>query len=158
MAKSARFFFWHRRFLSVLKWTMNIKLRTVLHWSYCCNPQTTAMNLGKAHCLALRALTLDLFQEITKGRKSVIQGFIWITKFESQVPPLLQAKMGQQGKQMRVGAREGFARHSVKLVLLANVNRYEVDSSTFFQVVKPSIHLKFCPVSILTFFDAHMHL
>ncbi len=28
--------------------------------------------------------------------------------------------MAQQGEQMRVGAREGFAYHSVKLVLLAN--------------------------------------
>ncbi len=41
-------------------------------------------------------------------------------------------KMAQQGKQMRVGAREGFAYHSVKLVLLANGNRYEVDSNTCF--------------------------
>jgi hypothetical protein len=39
--------------------------------------------------------------------------------------------MAQQGKQMRVGAREGFAYHSLKLVLLANGNRYEVDSNTF---------------------------
>jgi hypothetical protein len=40
--------------------------------------------------------------------------------------------MAQQGKQMRVGACEGFAYHSVKLVLLANGgNRYEVDSNTF---------------------------
>jgi hypothetical protein len=40
--------------------------------------------------------------------------------------------MAQQGKQMRVGAREGFAYHSVKLVLLAIGNRYEVDSNAFF--------------------------
>jgi hypothetical protein len=40
--------------------------------------------------------------------------------------------MAQQGKQMRVGAREGFAYHSVKLVLLANSNNYDVDSSAFF--------------------------
>jgi hypothetical protein len=40
--------------------------------------------------------------------------------------------MAQQGKQMRVGAREDFAYRSVKLVLLANGNRYEVDSNTFF--------------------------
>ncbi len=33
---------------------------------------------------------------------------------------------------MRVGAREGFAHHSVKLVLVANGNRCEVDSNTFF--------------------------
>jgi hypothetical protein len=48
------------------------------------------------------------------------------------VPTLLQAKMAQQGKQMRVGARKGFVYHSVKLVLLANGNKYEVDSNTFF--------------------------
>jgi hypothetical protein len=40
--------------------------------------------------------------------------------------------MAQQGKQMRVGAREGFAYHSLELVLLANVNEYEVDSNAFF--------------------------
>ncbi len=40
--------------------------------------------------------------------------------------------MEQQGKQMRVGAPEGFAYNSVKLVLLANDNRYEVDFSTHF--------------------------
>jgi hypothetical protein len=40
--------------------------------------------------------------------------------------------MAQQGTQMRVGAREGFAYHSIKLALLANGNRYEVDSDTFY--------------------------
>jgi hypothetical protein len=40
--------------------------------------------------------------------------------------------MAQQGKQMRVGAREGFAYHSVKLVELANGNRYEIDSNFLF--------------------------
>jgi hypothetical protein len=40
--------------------------------------------------------------------------------------------MAQQGTQMRFGAREGFAFNSVKLVLLANGNSYEVDSNTFF--------------------------
>ncbi len=40
--------------------------------------------------------------------------------------------MAQQGKQMRViGACKGFAYHSVKLVLLATGNRYEVDANTF---------------------------
>jgi hypothetical protein len=33
---------------------------------------------------------------------------------------------------MRVGAREGFVYHYVKLVLLANGNRYEVYSNTGF--------------------------
>jgi hypothetical protein len=49
--------------------------------------------------------------------------------------------MAQQGKQMRFGICNGFGYHSVKLVLLANSNRFEVDSNTFSQVVKPSIHL-----------------
>ncbi len=40
--------------------------------------------------------------------------------------------MAQQGKQMRVGAREGFAYYLVKLVLQANGIRYEVGSNTFF--------------------------
>ncbi len=42
--------------------------------------------------------------------------------------------MAQQGKQTRVGAREDFAWNSVKLVLLANSNRYEVHSETFFPI------------------------
>jgi hypothetical protein len=46
---------------------------------------------------------------------------------------------------MRVGARKGFSYHSVKLVLMPNGNRYEVDSNTFFKVVKPSN-----PVKIVT--------
>jgi hypothetical protein len=33
---------------------------------------------------------------------------------------------------MRVGAREGFAHHLVKLVLLATGSRHEADSNTFF--------------------------
>jgi hypothetical protein len=37
----------------------------------------------------------------------------------------VQAKI-TKAKEMRVGAREGFADHSVKVVLLANGNRYEV--------------------------------
>ncbi len=44
-------------------------------------PRTTVINLGNAHCLALRAPTLDLWLEITKSRKFVIQVFIWIKKF-----------------------------------------------------------------------------
>ncbi len=59
--------------------------------------------------------------------------------------------MAQQGKQMRVGAREGFAYHSVKLVLLANGNRYEVYSNAAILVVKSSIHSKCCTVPTLTF-------
>jgi hypothetical protein len=66
--------------------------------------------------------------------------------------------MAQQGKQMRVGACEGFAYHSVKLVLLANSNRCEVDSNTVLKVAKPAINLKFCPVTILTFLGTHSHL
>jgi hypothetical protein len=44
--------------------------------------------------------------------------------------------MAQQGKQMRVGAREGFGYHSVKQVSLANGDRDEVDSNNFFLRVK----------------------
>jgi hypothetical protein len=89
------------------------------------------MNLGQTSCLALRALTLDLKLEITKSWKFVIQLFIYFTKFQSQVPTLLQASTAQQGKQMRVGARKGFPYHSAKLVLLANGTRYEVEPNTF---------------------------
>jgi hypothetical protein len=49
--------------------------------------------------------------------------------------------MAQQGKQIKVGARKGFAYHSLKLVLMANDNRYEVDFNTLFSSGK-SLHLK----------------
>jgi hypothetical protein len=39
--------------------------------------------------------------------------------------------MAQQRKQMRVGAREGFAYNSVKLLLLANGNSFEVNPICF---------------------------
>jgi hypothetical protein len=51
------------------------------------------------------------------GRKFVIQGFIRITQFLSEALTLLQAKMAQQAKHVRVGGREGTA---VRLVFLAN--------------------------------------
>jgi hypothetical protein len=40
--------------------------------------------------------------------------------------------MAQQGKQMRVDAREDLASHPVKLGLLTNGKRYEVESIMFF--------------------------
>jgi hypothetical protein len=46
---------------------------------------------------------------------------------------------------MRVGAREGFALYSVKLVLLANGNRYEVDSNMFFLSDEASYPCKILP-------------
>ncbi len=53
---------------------------------------------------------------------------------------------------MGVGAREGFAYHAPKLVLLANGDRrYGVEPNTNFQVVNPSILLEYCPVITLTF-------
>jgi hypothetical protein len=68
--------------------------------------------------------------------------------------------MAQQGKQMRVGAREGFAYHSVKVVLLANDNRYEVDSVTFLLSGKAlhPFNTVYCPAQTLNFFDTHLHL
>jgi hypothetical protein len=55
--------------------------------------------------------------------------------------------MAQQGKQTRVGACEGFAYHLVKLVLLANGYRYEIDSNTISLSSKASYPLKIsaCP-------------
>jgi hypothetical protein len=41
--------------------------------------QTT--DLGQTHYLALRAPTLDLWLEIAKSGKFLLQEFIWITKF-----------------------------------------------------------------------------
>jgi hypothetical protein len=66
--------------------------------------------------------------------------------------------MAQQGKQMRVGACEGFAYHSVKLVLLANGNRYEVDSNTYFLSGKALYPFNICLGPTLTFFDTYSHL
>jgi hypothetical protein len=60
--------------------------------------------------------------------------------------------MAQQGKQIRVGARKGFAYHSMKLVLLANSNRYDVHSNMLFLVVELSIHLKYCSGQTLALF------
>jgi hypothetical protein len=72
------------------------------------------------------------------------------------VPTVLQAKMAQQGKQMIVCARKGFAYHSVKLVLLANGNRYELDSNTFLSSDKAHYPLTSNALSSLTFFDTHL--
>jgi hypothetical protein len=71
----------------------------------------------------------------------------------------MQAKMAQQGKQMRVGAREGFAYDSVKLVLLANGNRYEVDSDKLFHSGKAlyPFRILHCPNSDL-FWGIHSYL
>ncbi len=46
---------------------------------------------------------------------------------------------------MRVGACEGFAHNSVKLVLLANGDRLEVDFSTFFLSGKALYPFKILP-------------
>ncbi len=61
--------------------------------------------------------------------------------------------MAQQDKQMRAGVREGFAYHSVILVLLANSNRYEVDSLLIGKVLYP-FKVLFCSKS--DFFDTHL--
>jgi hypothetical protein len=80
-------------------------------------------------------------------------------KYRTQVPTLLQVKNGTARQQMRVGAREGFAYHSVKLVILPNCYRYDVDSNSFFLlVVTASTNLKYCPVPTLTFIDTHSYL
>jgi hypothetical protein len=69
--------------------------------------------------------------------------------------------MAQQGKQMRGGIREGFAYNSVRMVLLANGNMFEVDYNTFFlsgeefDVIIP-FRIRPCPT--LTFFDTHSYL
>ncbi len=60
---------------------------------------------------------------------------------------------------MSVGAREGLAYHSVKLVLLANVNTYEVDSNRFFfRRGKALYPLKVLPCSNSELFVTHSHL
>jgi hypothetical protein len=66
--------------------------------------------------------------------------------------------MLQQGKQGRVGARKGFQCNSVKVVLVANSNRYEVDSNTFFLSCKALYPLKILPCPNLTFFFTHIRI
>ncbi len=69
--------------------------------------------------------------------------------------------MAQHGKQMRVGDREGFANHSVKLILLLNSNRYKVYSKTLFLSGK-ALHqfniLPFPNYESMTFFYKHSYL
>ncbi len=59
--------------------------------------------------------------------------------------------MAQRGKQRRVGVPKGFPCNSVKLVLLANGNRYEVDSNMFFLSGKAH-----CPNKILPCMDSDL--
>ncbi len=79
-------------------------------WQNSSSAKTTVINLGMAHYLASRAPTLDLWPaDCTKSRTFGLQRFSWIgnkimisNSYTSQ-----QAKMRQQGEQMRVGSREG---------------------------------------------------
>jgi hypothetical protein len=66
--------------------------------------------------------------------------------------------MMQQGKQMRVGARKGLAYNSVKLVLLANGNKCDDDSNTYFES-ETSLHsFNILPCSNSGFFDTNARL
>jgi hypothetical protein len=84
--------------------------------------QTIDMNLGHAHCLTLRAPTLYLWLKFNGSRKFVFQGFIWMTKFESQIPTLLQVRNGTTRRKFLSRCSRRFY-HSVELILLANCNR-----------------------------------
>ncbi len=59
---------------------------------------------------------------------------------------------------MRVGARKGLAYHSVKLVLLANGNRYEVDSNMLFLSGKVLYPFNVLPCPNSDLFDTNSHL
>ncbi len=67
--------------------------------------------------------------------------------------------MAQQGKQMRVGAREGFAYHLVELVILANGNiRYEADSNMFFSKWQNPLSIwSIAPFELWSFLT-HIHI
>jgi SRSO17 transposase len=70
------------------------------------------MNLGQAHYLVLQAPTLDLWPDTTKSSKFVIQVGIQ----NSDLKFLLKWKPNDTTRQqMRTGAREISAYHSVKL-------------------------------------------
>jgi hypothetical protein len=57
---------------------------------------------------------------------------------------------------MRGGAREGFPYRSVKLVLLANGNRYEMDSNTFSQNGKALYPFRIMPYPNCDLFLTHI--
>jgi hypothetical protein len=85
------------------------------------------MNLGLAHCLDLWLNCINY--KLNKNTKFVIKGLIWNTK-KSDLFFVLHCKpnmhKAQRGERIRVGAREGFAYHSVKVTSVANDNRYKV--------------------------------
>jgi hypothetical protein len=60
--------------------------------------------------------------------------------------------MAQQGNHMRFGACEGFAYRSVKLVILANSNRYEVDSNMLFSEWGSPLNILNIALQTKTFF------
>jgi hypothetical protein len=60
--------------------------------------------------------------------------------------------MAQRGEQMRVGAHKGFAQNSLKVILLANDNRYEVDTSKCFSSGKALYSFKVMPSSNFDYF------
>ncbi len=53
---------------------------------------------------------------------------------------------------MRVGAHKGFAQNSLKVILLANDNRYEVDTSKCFSSGKALYSFKVMPSSNFDYF------
>jgi hypothetical protein len=61
------------------------KMKDVYLWA-----QTTFTNRGQAHCFASRTPTLDLWLEVAKSRKLVIEGFVKIPKFYPLSPILGQ--------------------------------------------------------------------
>jgi hypothetical protein len=68
--------------------------------------------------------------------------------------------MTQRWKQVRIDAQEDFAYGSVKLVLLANGNRHEVDSNAIFLRGKALYLLEVvlpCPTSDILF-NPHSYL
>ncbi len=66
--------------------------------------------------------------------------------------------MAEQGKQMRVGACNGFACNSVELVLLANGYKYDVGSNVLFLSGNALNPLKSFPCPTLTSAVTHLYL
>ncbi len=100
-------------------------------------PQATGMNLGQAHRLVSRAPTLDQWLEITKYRKFVVQGFIWIYEAlisksystASQHGPTRQTDENWRLPTFCISFSEtGFTGYR---------NRYQIDSNTFFKWQSP---------------------
>jgi hypothetical protein len=70
----------------------------------------------------------------------------------------VQAKMENQGKQVKVGARGGFPYNSLKLVQLAYCDEFNLDSNTFFLSGKALYPITILPCPNSDLFLTHIRI